>query len=134
MRDRAWIRLLSYCVAVAIVGSLAIALLFAGATLAFGFGRAPASPPQDSPSATTVSGVISDSRCGPRHSTDAHKSPAECARLCSRRGAQYVVVNGHTTYLLTGSRVSFDAFAGQRTQLSGTLEGNTLKVASIRAQ
>ncbi len=133
MRDKAWVRLLSYCVVLVLAGSLAVAMLLAGATLAFGFGHASATASQDSP-LITVSGVISDSRCGPRHATDAHKSPAECARLCSRRGAQYVVVNGDTTYLLTGSRTSFDAFAGQRTELSGTLEGNTLKVASIRAQ
>lgn len=133
MRGGAWLRLLSYCVALVLAVSLVMAALLASASLAFGFGREKASESQDSSSPVTVSGVITDSHCGAKHATDSGKGPAECARICVRRGAHYVVVNGDTTYFLEGSQTTFDAFAGQRTRVSGTLEGNTLRVASIRA-
>lgn len=133
MRDKSWVRLLSYCLAMVLAGSLAIAVLFAGASLAFGFGQDSASPQPDSAGLITVSGVISDSRCGPKHTTKTGNTPTACTRVCTRRGAQYVVVSGDTTYLLIGSQSTFDAFAGQRTQVSGRLAGNTLKVTSVHA-
>lgn len=82
----------------------------------------------------TLSGLLSDSRCGAKHATESGKSPAECARVCERRGAKYVLVNGDTIYELVGSQTSFDAFAGQRVEVKGTLRENTLRVASVRAQ
>jgi hypothetical protein len=134
MREEAWLHLLSYCVALVLAGSLFIAALVASASLAFGFSSDPASESQSSSPPVTVSGVISDSHCGAKHATESGNVPAQCARVCTRRGANYVVLDGDTTYILVGSQVTFDAFAGQRAQVTGTLEGNTLKVASIRAQ
>jgi len=101
-----------------------MAALLAGASLAFGF----------SPDVVTVSGVISDSHCGAKHATNSGKTPAECARACQQRGAKYVVVNGTMTYMLAGSQSKFDAFAGQRAQVNGTLDGDTLNVISIQSQ
>jgi len=134
MRNGAWLHLLSYCVALVLAGSLFVAFLVASVSLAFGSSRDPARVPQGSTSPITVSGVISDSHCGAKHATESGNVPAQCARVCVRRGAKYVVVDGDTTYILVGSETTFDAFAGQRVQVNGTLNGDTLKVTSIQAQ
>jgi hypothetical protein len=134
VRNRTWVHLLSYCVALVLAGSLFIAALVASVSLAFGMGGDPASAPQDSTSPITVSGLISDSHCGAKHATQSGNVPAQCSRVCVRSGAKYVVVNGDATYVLLGSETTFDAFAGQRAQVNGTLNGDTLKVTSIRAQ
>ena len=129
---KVWLRLFSYCVMSVLAGSLLIAMHLAGASLAFGAGSEEANP-QDSP-LVTISGVISDSHCGARHATDAARNSADCARLCERRGAQYVIVDGDTIYLLSGSHTLLDAFAGRRIVVSGQLDGNTLRISSVRAQ
>jgi hypothetical protein len=131
--NRPWLRLICYCMAAVLAISLAIATLFAGASLAFGLGQDQADP-QDSASQKTVSGVITDSRCGAKHTSDSGKSSAECTRGCVRHGAEYVVVNGDTAYVLQGNRTVLDSFAGQRVQVNGTVNGETLKVISVRAQ
>jgi hypothetical protein len=134
MRNRPWLHLLSYCAGFVLAGSLAVAFLLAGVSLAFGHGRDPVAGPQASPTAVTVSGLISDSHCGAKHASEPGSLPAQCARLCVRRGARYVVVNGDVTYVLIGNVTTFDAFAGQRAQVDGTVDGYTLKVTAIRAQ
>ncbi len=131
MRNGRGIHLLSYCFALGLAGSLLVVTPITSTS--FAFGRTPANPPQSN-DPVTVSGLISDSRCGARHATESGNVPAQCARVCARRGARYVVVNGDTTYVLVGSETAFDAFAGQRAQVNGTLNGDTLKVSSIRAQ
>jgi hypothetical protein len=134
MRNRAWFGLLSYCVTLVFASSLLAAALLASVSLAFGFEHDAGTESQTSSSVTTVSGLISDSRCGAKHATESGNVPSQCARVCARRGAKYVVVSGDTIYILAGSVTTFDAFAGQRAQVNGTLQGDTLKVISIRAQ
>jgi hypothetical protein len=125
-----------------VAGTMA-ALLIAAAIPALSFGAhlssahpSPAHASQNpaTPSAVTVSGVVSDSRCGAKHSMETKKSPAECARVCQRRGAKYVMVNGDTVYELVGDQTSFDAHAGRRVSFTGTLVGNVLHVDSIQTE
>ena len=134
MKRRTWFELLSYCLAWVLAGSIFVAVLVASASLAFGFSGVPANPPQAANPPVSFSGLISDSHCGAKHETETGNLPARCARVCSRRGASYVVVSGDTTYRLVGSVTTFDAFAGQRAQVNGTLDGDTLTVTSIQAQ
>jgi hypothetical protein len=134
MKNVTWLRLVSYCAAWVLAGSLMVAALLASASLAFGFSFAPAADTQDPSSAIAVAGVISDSHCGAKHTINSGQSSAECVRSCKRRGAKYVMVNGNTTYTLAGNQSKFEAFAGQRAQVNGTLHGETLNVTSIQAQ
>jgi hypothetical protein len=133
MRGKPWLHLLSYCIILVLASSLLFGGLLASVSLAFGLSPDSSSQSQDA-SPITVSGVISDSHCGAKHATESGNVPAQCTRVCARRGAKYVVVNGDTTYVLVGSVTTFDAFAGQRAQVNGTLAGDILKVTSIRAQ
>jgi hypothetical protein len=133
-KNMTWLRLVSYCAAWVLAGSLVMAALLASASLAFGFNPGQAGDPPNLSSSVAVSGVISDSHCGAKHAANLGKNSAECVRLCKRRGAKYVMVNGTTTYTLVGNQSKFEAFAGQRAQVNGTLNGETLNVTSIQAQ
>jgi hypothetical protein len=82
-------------------------------------------------SSKTFSGMITDSRCGARHSMKSGKSSAECVRSCVRKGAHYVLVDGEENHLLDGDNRRFEELAGERVQVAGTLEGNTIKVKSV---
>ena len=82
-------------------------------------------------SSTTFNGMITDSGCGARHSMKSGKSSAECVRSCVRKGAHYVLVDGEENHLLDGDNRRFEELAGERVQVAGTLEGNTIKVKSL---
>ena len=75
-------------------------------------------------------GVVTDSRCGARHLKNSHLSPAGCARLCVRQGANYVLVDGNRRYKLVGGEEALEKFAGQRIRVSGSRQGETIQVSS----
>ena len=74
--------------------------------------------------------MITDSYCGARHLRSSHQSPAECARTCVRRGASYVLVDGNRRYQLTGGDDTLGRLAGQRANVTGTRQGDTIMVNS----
>jgi hypothetical protein len=80
------------------------------------------------------SGVITDSRCSARHSMNSGKTSAECARSCIRNGANYLLVDGDVTHALQGEANQLEKLAGERVDIVGMLEGNTIKVASVVAR
>jgi hypothetical protein len=86
--------------------------------------------PEAVPSGGVYEGVVTDSRCGARHLKNSHLSPAECARICVRQGASYVLVDGNRRYKLVGSEEALDKFAGQRIRISGTRQRETIQVSS----
>jgi hypothetical protein len=81
-------------------------------------------------SGKTWTGVVSDSNCGLKHS-DPSDEAAMCVRKCVEGGAQYVLVSGGKVYQL-GDQSKFAAFAGRSVKVSGTLEGDTIQVASVK--
>jgi len=82
----------------------------------------------------TFAGMITDSRCGARHPMDSGKAPAECARLCVRNGSRYVLVNGEKNHSLQGDTGQIEKLAGERVNVVGMLEGDTIKVKSIASR
>ena len=60
-------------------------------------------------------------------------NPAECARLCVREGASYVLVDGERRYKLRGNQESLSKFAGERVKISGTREGSSIQVTSAES-
>jgi hypothetical protein len=87
----------------------------------------------DAPS-RTFAGMITDSNCGARHSMKSGKSPAECARSCVRSGAHYVLVDGEKSHLLDGDATQFEKLAGERVEVVGVLEGDSIRVKATSAR
>jgi hypothetical protein len=76
------------------------------------------------------SGTISDSNCGAKHVSN---NAAECTRACVAKGASYALVSGSSVYILKGGNAAtLDQLAGQRATVNGTLDGNTIEVASVQ--
>ena len=67
--DRSWLTLVSFLIATTLASSLVFALAFAGVTAVIGESAQAADEPQVDPITTeqTFSGVITDARCGARH-------------------------------------------------------------------
>jgi hypothetical protein len=82
--------------------------------------------------ANTFIGLVSDSRCGPRHKLK-DKSAEECTRVCQRAGASFALVAGERTYKLKGDSNDVAVLAGQKAKVTGTLQGDTIVVQSIQA-
>jgi hypothetical protein len=136
-RNYSWLELVGFCVAVSFAAALGIAALVAGTTLGVAFAQSLAHPAvvhagsqhPDSGS-RTFSGVITDSTCGARH-VDSRKSPEECARMCVRNSAKYVLVNGDKRYGLVGQKIELNKLLGQRANVNGTLDGDSINVNSV---
>ena len=130
-----WLTLLTFCTATALATALGLAILITGATLAFAGGKKSFNSSSSQAASVapdrTYAGVITDSACRARHVKDSGKSPAECARTCVRKGAQYTLVDGERSYLLEGNATDVEKLAGQRAKITGTLDGSTIKVTSI---
>ena len=82
-------------------------------------------------SSQTFAGMITDSRCGARHRMNSGKTSAECVRSCVRHGAHYVLVDGEKVYALEGYPDQLEKLAGERANIVGMLEGNTIKVTAV---
>ncbi|MGH9536391.1 MAG: hypothetical protein ACRD3H_00620 [Terriglobales bacterium] len=79
----------------------------------------------------SFAGVITDSRCGARHSRNSGKTSAECARACVRNGSHYVLVDGEEVHALAGDANQLEKLAGERVHVMGMLEGDTIRVRSV---
>jgi hypothetical protein len=140
-QNRSWFALITFCATTTLVAALGLALLFTGATVAYAVAhslQAPASPPADAnqpaPATQKISGMITDSKCAAKHAKTSRKSPAECTRACVRGGAKYTLVDGDKVYTLEGKEDQLDRVAGERATVEGTLEGSTIKVASVSSE
>ena len=83
------------------------------------------------PTARTYEGVITDTRCGARHSAAIGGTAADCALACVRAGEQFVLVDGDTTYSLEGDVIVLKRVAGQRVKIVGTLNRRKISVTSV---
>jgi hypothetical protein len=78
--------------------------------------------------------MVTDSNCGARHNKASNLSSAECAQVCIRGGAKYVLVDGEKVFYLEGHPRQFEKLTGQRVEVRGTRAGETVQVDSILPQ
>jgi Mg-chelatase subunit ChlD len=133
VKQRSWISLIGSCILLALGAALAFAVIIAGASVALAGHQASdqvqnASP--SAPAAITVSGMLTDSRCGARHRRNSHMSPAECTRACLRSGSSYLLVDGERRYTLAGNTAELGDLLGTRVNVTGTLAGDRIVVSS----
>jgi len=85
--------------------------------------------------AQTYTGKVSDAMCGAHHMMEG--SEADCARACISKGSKYALVSGEKVYILQSSDkaaiASLDKLLGAEAKVTGTLDGNTIQVASVAA-
>jgi hypothetical protein len=79
----------------------------------------------------TYEGIITDTRCGAKHSATVGMSAADCTRACVHSGESFALVDGETTYRLKGDQAALKRAAGERVKVIGTLDGNTISVSSV---
>jgi len=85
--------------------------------------------------AQSYTGQVSDAMCGAHHMMSG--SEPDCTRACVGKGSKYALVVGDKVYTLETSDkaalVSLDKMAGAQAKVAGTLNGDTLQVASVSA-
>lgn len=121
-----WFQTVGLSVSVAVLFAAIIALLSATAVLAFSQKDSP-----DPQSAQTLTGVLTDSRCAGRHPSESRMTSSQCTLFCIKQGASWALVDGDTVYVVKGDSPAFDRLAGQRVKLTGSVDGNSIKVQSI---
>lgn len=129
-QNRSWFALVTFCATTALIAALGFAILIASATVAFALAQSfNVRRNSEVASQATFNGVITDARCGARHVSDSNKSPAECSRICARKGEAYLLVDGDKRYTLGGNPQVIDKWAGQRVKVFGRLDGETIQVS-----
>ena len=136
-----WLSLVSLCTVSVLSIALGLGVIFAGAAVVLAAVQASSASSElqedegnpGKPS-RVFSGMVTDSRCGARHSMKSGKSSADCARSCVRNGSHYVLVDGEEIHALDGNQVELEKLAGVRVEVTGSLEGNAIKVESITAR
>ena len=88
-------------------------------------GQAPAIPTE------TYEGIVTDTRCGAKHSAKVGLSAADCTRFCVHNGARFALVDGEKTYVLNGTSALLKRMAGERVTIAGKLNGNTIELVSV---
>jgi len=149
--NRSWFQLIAFSATVALLVAISLAIFFAGATFAFALARTVEPPvanladqasaavanqlPATDPTQTqSFAGVVTDDHCGARHDMGSGKTSSECAKNCVRNGANFALVDGDKSYLLQGNAEELAQYSGSRVNLNGALQGDTIKVASIRSE
>lgn len=134
-----WLALLLFCLWRGLAVGLAFSILLAVATATLADGEVRRAPradfhPQSEAGPHTFSGMVTDSNCRARHNKNSNLSSTECAELCIRGGAKYVLVDGEKVFFLEGHPRQLAKLAGQRAEVHGTLTGETIQVDSIFPQ
>jgi len=92
------------------------------------------SPMQDTPVQPQIyEGIVSDTRCGAKHSAKIGLSAGDCTRVCVHSGEKFALVDGDKLYVLEGEGPALKRVAGERVKVAGTLSGNTITVSSVSA-
>jgi hypothetical protein len=76
-------------------------------------------------------GIVSDTRCGAKHSAKLGLSAGDCTRVCVHSGENFALVDGDKLYVLEGEGPALKRVAGERVKVVGTLSGNTISVSSV---
>ena len=80
----------------------------------------------------SLTGVVTDSMCGATHMAK-DKTPAECTQMCVKDGMKYALAADKKLYTLEGHEADLAKLAGQKVKVTGTVNGDTLTVASVTA-
>jgi hypothetical protein len=126
----------SWAVAIALVVAVVCALSLLLATLgavAAGAGKPESSRTQSSTGSgtQTYEGMVTDTRCGARHSSAIGRTATDCTLICVRAGGQFVLIDGDASYVLEGGLAALKQVAGQRARIIGTLNGKTISVEAV---
>ncbi len=125
-----WVGTIALVSAVACVLALGIAALGAIAGTAVA-APTPNQPDTEAGTQKSYDGMITDTRCGAKHSAAIGKTAADCTLVCIHGGEQFALVDGETIYSLEGETVQLKRVAGQRVRIVGALKGSKLSVISI---
>jgi hypothetical protein len=144
--NRFWIEIFALGIVIACALALVIATLGAAAAAVAGHAEvgqtvefAPPSSSASSAASPSLTrqpiheGMVTDSRCGARHSARLGQTAEVCVRECVRGGARFALVDGDRTYMLDGDLMQLKKVAGQRARVEGAVQGKTIKVTSIGA-
>lgn len=139
-----WLSLLAHCTLLVAASALAFAIVIAGASVALAGHQgavaeeAQAATPKgvapltQSPAiASSFSGMVTDSHCGARHKRNSKQNSIDCAHACVRKGATYVLVDGDRRYTLIGNDPALAQLAGERANITGTRQGDTIIVDTV---
>jgi hypothetical protein len=131
-----WIEIVVLSTAIACALALLIATLGTAAGAAVGRVEMRQVPQQATPRLAdqTYEGLVTCSRCGPKHSAALGQAVARCVRTCVRDGASFALAGADTTYLLEGDLNLLKAVAGQRARIVGALNGKTIRVSSLAGE
>jgi len=81
----------------------------------------------------TFTGEVGDAMCGRKHMEG---TAAECTRACVGHGSKYALVVGEKIYILDTSDkailATLDQKAGENVTVTGTLDGDTIQVSSVK--
>lgn len=80
----------------------------------------------------SFTGQVSDAMCGAHHMMSGPE--ADCTRACVGKGSKYALVVGDKVYTLDAdqsAQASLDKLAGSKAKVSGSLNGDTIQVASV---
>ncbi|MFZ0211250.1 MAG: DUF5818 domain-containing protein [Candidatus Acidiferrales bacterium] len=83
------------------------------------------------PKQQTFTGAISDSMCGATHMMEG--SAKDCTLKCVEGGSTFVLVDSKGKVYNLSDQTKPRAFAGANVTVTGTLNGDTITVASIAA-
>jgi hypothetical protein len=87
---------------------------------------------KSSPPLQTYEGVVSDTRCGAKHSPAMDENAADCTRQCVHAGQHFALVDGDKVYILEGQPELLKRAAGVRVTVTGALNNNTISIATVR--
>jgi hypothetical protein len=82
-------------------------------------------------STDTYEGIVTDTRCGAKHSANVGLSAADCTRACVHAGEHFALVDGDRTYVLNGEPDALKRMSGERVKIAGNLNDNTIEVLSV---
>jgi len=90
---------------------------------------APAPAAQNSPE-ESYEGMVTDTQCGAKHRASIGKTASDCTRACVHGGAQFALVDGDKSYVLSGDSELLKRLAGSRARVMGTRRGDTIAISS----
>jgi hypothetical protein len=81
----------------------------------------------------SFTGKVSDAMCGAHHMMSGPE--ADCTKACVGKGSKYALVVGDKVYTLDSSDkaalANLEKLAGSTAKVTGTLNGDTIEVASV---
>jgi hypothetical protein len=128
-----WLKTIGLVCAVACTLALIIAILGTVACTAAAEPQSGAPQPALAIVPQNYEGMITDTRCGAKHSAAIGQTATKCTVACVHGGEQFVLIDGDRVYLLEGDLVALKQVAGQRVRIVGTLNGRKIAVRSVTA-